>query len=396
MNQLPKPEKTKPFKELCALIYRPALAAMEQLRPERSLDQSEQAYDQSENVQRFQRRHKNLYKNLIAINRLASQKESVRDAAAAVIFKHLPANGEAVLALLQQGCDLSSAQRFRVSMGLAPDRNYDDTLWHFGDLNTHSTSGFTQFCQSLPPLSLQESKLANEVADSRVLSKLDAVSTRPDPSSLGLPAGLTVSQAALVSRDLEARNIRLVKLMDRLKVQAKNNTFCADLVPTNTNKQYKEAFAVAGKMLWQSFARNSESPVFGRVGLLALIARSLEAFAVALSTEQGYIALELHAPELVQAFAKPSTAIAAMNVILSAGGIEQVEQKLDALEHALASTAWGGNHSVSMAYALEVLQSGALAQLSDREHESQSTQALTESIATSVYTDMRKPLLDLD
>lgn len=397
MNQLPKPAQNNPFAELYRMIYQPALAAMEEQRPERSLYQSEKSYEQSENVQRFQRRHKNLYKNLIAINRLSSQKESVRDAAAAVIFKHLPASGEAVLALLQQGCDLSSAQRFRVSMGIAPDRNYDDSLWYFGDLNTHSTSGFAQFCQSLPPLSLQEAKLSNEVADSRVNATLDAVSTRPDPSSLGLPPGLNASQQAIVARDLEARNIRLVKLMDRLKVQARDNTFAADLVPTNRSGQFKEAFAVAGKMLWQSFARNSESPVFGRVALLGLIARSLEAFAVALSTDQGLIALELHAPELVRAFAKPSTAQAAMNVILAAaGGIEKVEQKLDGIEHALASTAWGGNHSVSMAYALEVLQSGALAQLSDREHESQSTQALTESIATSIYTDMRKPLLNLD
>lgn len=397
MNQLPKPAQNNPFAELYRMIYQPALAAMEEQRPERA-DQSEQAYDQSENVQRFTRRYSNLYKNLISINRLASQKESVRDAAAAVIFKHLPASGEAVLALLQQGCDLSSAHRFRVSMGIAPDRNYDDLLWCFGDLNTHSTSGFAQFCNSLPPLSLQEARLSNEVMDSRVLSKLDAVSTRPDPSSLGLPAGLTASQQALVSRDLEARNIRLVKLMDRLKVQAKNNTFCADLVPTNrAGQQYKEAFAVAGKMLWQAFARQADSPLFGRVALLGLITRSLEATAVALSTDQGFIALEMHAPELVNAFRRPSTAQAAMNVILAAaGGIEQVEQKLDGIEHALASTAWGGNHSVSMAYALEVLQSGALAQLSDRETEGQSTQALTESIATSVYTDMRKPLLDLD
>ena len=401
-NQLPKPEKNNPFAELYRMIYQPALAAMEEQRPERALDQSEQAYDQSENVQRFQRRHKNLYKNLISINRLASQPQNVRDAAASVIFRHLPSSGEAVLALLQQGCDLSSAQRFRVSMGLAlalaPDRNYDDTLWCFGDLNTSSTSGFSQFCQSLPPLSLQESKLSNEVMDSRVNATLDAVSTRPDPSSLGLPAGLTASQAALVSRDLEARNIRLVKLMDRLKAQAKNGTFAADLVPTNrAGQQYKEAFAVAGKMLWQAFARNSDSPVFGRVGLLGLITRSLEAFAAALSTDQGFIALEMHSPELVNAFRRPSTAQAAMNVILAgAGDIEKVEQKLDALEHALASTAWGGNHSISMTYALEVLQAATLAQLSDRETEGQSTQALTESIATSIYTDMRKPLLDLD
>ncbi|MGI2854034.1 hypothetical protein ACRTDR_07450 [Shewanella algae] len=394
MNQLPKP--ANPFAELHRMIYKSSLATLEEMRPERTIEQSEQEYEASPAVLAFHRRQNRLYKNLIAINRLASQKESVRTAAAALIFKHLPKNGEAVLSLLQNGCDLSSAGRFKRSMNIT-DSSFEDAIWSFDDLHNHSTSGFSQFCQSLPPLSLQEAKLANEVADSRVLSKLDAVSTRPDPSSLGLPPGLTASQAALVSRDLEARNIRLVKLMDRLKVQAKNNTFCADLVSTNTNKQYKEAFQVAGKALWHAFARNSDSPVFGRVALLGLIARSLEAFAVALSTEQGSITLELHSPELVRAFAKPSTAQAAMNVILSAAGeIEQVEQKLDGIEHALASTAWGGNHSVSMAYALEVLQSGALAQLSDRETESQSTQSLTESIATSIYKDMRKPLLDLD
>ncbi|MBC8797019.1 hypothetical protein [Shewanella algae] len=396
-QQLPKPEQNNPFAELYSLIYKDSLAAMEEMRPERTIEQSEQDYEASAPVQAFQRRHNRLYKNLIAINRLASQKESVRTAAAALIFKHLPKNGEAVLSLLQQGVDLSSAGRFKRSMNIT-DRNFDDALWHFPDLNNHSTSGFAQFCNSLPPLSLQESKLANEVADSRVLSKLDAVGHAPDPSTLGLPAGLSASEKATVALDFEARNIRLVKLMDRLKVQAKNNTFCADLVPTNrAGQQYKEAFAVAGKMLWQSFARDSGSSLFGRPVLLALITRSLEALAVSLSTEQGAIALQTHTPELTRAFAKPSTAQAAMNVILSAaGGIEKPQMKLDALEHALASTAWAGNHSISMTYALEALQAGALAQLSDRELGNKPTQALTESIASGVYADMRQPLLGLD
>ncbi|WP_412502762.1 hypothetical protein [Shewanella chilikensis] len=393
MNQ----NKTNPFAELYSLIYKSSLEALEEMRPERTIEQSEQEYESSPAVQSFHRRQNRLYKNLIAINRLASQKESVRTAAAALIFKHLPKNGDAVLALFQQGCDLSSAGRFKRSMNIT-DRNFPDDLWAFCDLNNHSTSGFSQFCQSLPPLSIQENKLANEVADSRVLSKLDAVGHAPDPSSLGLPPGLSASEKAIVALDFEARNIRLVKLMDRLKVQAKNNTFCADLVPTNrAGQQYKEAFAVAGKMLWQSFARNSDSPVFGRVALLGLIARSLEAFAAAMSTTQGFIALETHTPELVSAFAKPSTASAAMNVILAgAGGIEKAQQKLDALEVHLASTAWGGNHSVAMVYVLEVLQAGALAQLSDREPDNKPTRELTESIAGGVYADMREPLLDLD
>lgn len=385
-----------PFAELYSLIHNSSLAAMEEMRPERTLEQSEQEYEASPAVQAFQRRQSRLYRNLIAINRLASQKESVRTAAAALIFKHLPKNGDAVLALFQQGCDLSSAGRFKRSMNITDSRFADD-LWHFPDLNNHSTSGFAQFCNSLPPLSLQESKLANEVADSRVLSKLDAVGHSPDPSTLGLPAGLTASQQAIVARDFEARNLRLARAMDRLKVQAKNNTFCADLVPTNrAGQQYKEAFAVAGKALWRAFT-HSGSPVFGDPVLLSLISRSLEAFAVALSTEQGFISLQTHTPELVRAFAKPSTAQAAMNVILAgAGGIKKPQMKLDGLEHALASTAWGGNHSVSMAYALEVLQAGALAQLSDREPDNKPTQALTESIASGVYADMREPLLDLD
>ncbi|WP_345882606.1 hypothetical protein [Shewanella algae] len=389
--------KTNPFAELYSLIYKSSLEALEEMRPERTIDQSEQAYEASPAVQAFQRRQNRLYKNLIAINRLASQKESVRTAAAALIFKHLPKNGDAVLALFQQGCDLSSAGRFKRSMNISDSRFADD-LWHFPDLNNHSTSGFAQFCNSLPPLSLQEQKLSNDVADSRVLSKLDAVGHSPDPSTLGLPPGLSASEQAIVARDFEARNIRLVKLMDRLKVQAKNNTFCADLVPTNrAGQQYKEAFAVAGKATWQAFARDSSSSVFGKPVLLALISRSLEAFAVALSTDQGFIALETHTPELVQAFAKPSTAQAAMNVILSAaGGIDKAQQKLDSLEHALASTAWGGNHASAMSSALEVLQAGALAQLSDREPDNKSVQTLTESIATSVYADMREPLLDLD
>ncbi|MBO2682794.1 hypothetical protein [Shewanella algae] len=396
MNQLPKPEQNNPFAELYSLIYKSSLAAMEEMRPERTIDQSEQAYEASPAVQAFQRRQNRLYKNLIAINRLASQKESVRTAAAALIFKHLPKNGDAVLALLQQGCNLSSAGRFKRSMNITDSRFADD-LWHFPDLNNHSTSGFAQFCNSLPPLSLQESKLANDVADSRVLSKLDAVGHAPDPSTLGLPAGLTASQRAIVARDFEARNLRLARNMDRVKAEVKANRFCADLVPTNTNKQYKEAFQTAGKALWQAFARDSSSTAFGKPVLLALITRSLEAFAAALSSPTGAIALETHTPELVNAFAKPSTAQAAMNVILSAaGGIEKPQMKLDALEHALASTAWGGNHSVSMAYALEVLQAGALAQLSDREPDNKPTQALTESIASGVYGDMREPLLDLD
>lgn len=385
-----------PFAELYSLIYKSSLAALEEMRPERTIDQSEQAYESSAPVQAFQRRQNRLYKNLIVINRLASQKESVRTAAAALIFKHLPKNGDAVLALLQQGCDLSSAGRFKRSMNIT-DRNFPDDLWQFEDLNNHSTSGFAQFCNSLPPLSLQESKLANDVADSRVLSKLDAVGHAPDPSTLGLPAGLTASQRAIVARDFEARNIRLARNMDKVKADVKANRFCADLVPTNTNKQYKEAFQVAGKALWQAFARDSSSPLFGRVVLLALLSRSLEAFAVSLSTPQGAIALETHTPELVHAFAKPSTAQAAMNVILSAaGGIEKPQMKLDALEHALASTAWGGNHSVSMTYALEALSASALAQLSDREPDNKSAASLTESIAKSVYADMRQPLLDLD
>ncbi|MEL4420870.1 hypothetical protein AAEH90_04680 [Shewanella algae] len=396
-QQLPKPAQNNPFAELYSLIYKSSLAAMEEIRPERTLEQSEQEYEASPAVQAFQHRQSRLYRNLIAINRLASQKESVRTAAAALIFKHLPKNGDAVLALFQQGCDLSSAGRFKRSMNITDSRFADD-LWHFPDLNNHSTSGFAQFCNSLPPLSLQESKLANEVADSRVLSKLDAVGHSPDPSTLGLPAGLTASQQAIVARHLTARNIRLVKLMDRLKVQAKNNTFCADLVPTNrAGQQYKEAFAAAGKALWRAFARDSSSPVFGKPVLLSLISRSLEAIAVALSTEQGAIVLQTYTPELTRAFAKPSTAQAAMNVILAgAGGIAKAQQKLDALEHGLASTAWGGNHSVSMTYALEVLQAGALAQLSDREPDNKPAQSLTESIASGVYADMREPLLDLD
>ncbi|WP_335903996.1 hypothetical protein [Shewanella algae] len=395
-NQLPKPAQSNPFAELYSLIYKSSLAAMEEMRPERTIEQSEQEYEASPAVQAFQRRHNRLYKNLIAINRLASQKESVRTAAAALIFKHLPKNGDAVLALFQQGCDLSSAGRFKRSMNIT-DRNFDDCLWYFGDLNNHSTSGFATFCNSLPPLSLQEQTLADSVADHRVLSKLDAVGHSPDPSSLGLPPGLSALERAIVARDVGARNIRLARTMDKVKADVKAGRFCADLVPTNTNKQYKEAFQAAGKVLWHSFSRDSGSPVFGDPVLLALITRSLEAFAVALSTEQGFIALETHTPELVNAFVKPSTAQAAMNVILSAaGGIDKAQQKLDALEHALASTAWGGNHSVSMAYALEVLQAGALAQLSDREADNKPTQALTESIATSVYGDMREPLLDLD
>lgn len=396
-QQLPKPEQNNPFAELYSLIYKDSLAAMEEMRPERTIEQSEQAYEASPAVQAFQRRQNRLYKNLIAINRLASQKESVRDAAAALIFKHLPKNGEAVLALLQQGCDLSSAGRYKRSMNISDSRFADD-LWQFEDLNNHSTSGFSQFCQSLPPLSLQESKLANEVADSRVLSKLDAVGHAPDPSTLGLPPGLSASEQAIVARDFEARNLRLAKTMDRVKAEIKANRFCADLVPTNrAGQQYKEAFAVSGKMLWQAFARDSSSSVFGDPVLLSLISRSLEAFAVAMSTEQGFIALETHTPELVRAFAKPSTAQSAMNVILAgAGGIEKAQMKLDALEHALASTAWGGNHASAMSYALEVLQAGALAQLSDRELGNKPTQALTESIASGVYGDMREPLLDLD
>uniref|UniRef100_UPI0020435D0F hypothetical protein n=1 Tax=Shewanella indica TaxID=768528 RepID=UPI0020435D0F len=366
-QQLPKPEQNNPFAELYSLIYKDSLAALEEMRPERTLEQSEQAYEASPAVQAFQCRQNRLYKNLIAINRLASQKEGVRTAATALIFKHLPKNGEAVLALFQQGCDLSSAGRFKRSMNIT-DRNFDDALWHFPDLNNHSTSGFAQFCNSLPPLSLQESKLANDVADSRVLSKLDAVGHAPDPSSLGLPPGLSASEQAIVARDFEARNLRLARNMDKVKGDVKSGKFCADLVPTNTNKQYKEAFQTAGKALWQAFARDSSSPVFGDPVLLALLSRSLEAFAVALSTEQGAIALQTHTPELAQSFEKPSSAAVTMNVILAgAGGIEKPQMKLDALEHALASTAWGGNHSVSMAYALEVLQAGALAQLSDRE-----------------------------
>ncbi|MCM2530315.1 hypothetical protein NDN17_17580 [Shewanella algae] len=395
INQLPNPAQNNPFAELYSLIYKDSLAAMEEMRPERTLEQSEQEYEASAPVQAFQRRHNRLYKNLIAINRLASQKESVRTAAAALIFKHLPKNGEAVLSLLQQGVDLSSAGRFKRSMNIT-DRNFDDALWHFPDLNNHSTSGFAQFCNSLPPLSLQENNLANSVADSRVLSKLDAVGHAPDPSTLGLPAGLTASQRAIVARDFEARNLRLARNMDRVKAEVKANRFCADLVPTNNNRQHKEAFAVAGKALWRAFT-HSGSPVFGDPVLLSLISRSLEAFAVALSTEQGFISLQTHTPELVRAFAKPSTAQAAMNVILAgAGGIKKPQMKLDGLEHALASTAWGGNHSVSMAYALEVLQAGALAQLSDREPDNKPTQALTESIASGVYADMREPLLGLD
>ncbi|MBO2699901.1 hypothetical protein [Shewanella algae] len=385
-----------PFAELYSLIYNSSLAAMEEMRPERTIEQSEPEYEASSAVQAFQRRQSRLYRNLIAINRLASQKESVRAAAAALIFKHLPKSGDAVLALFQQGCDLSSAGRFKRSMNIS-DSRFADALWRFDDLNNHSTSGFSQFCQSLPPLSLQESKLSNEVADSRVLSKLDAVGHAPDPSSLALPAGLTATQAKAAVRSLEAQNLRLARNMDRTKADVKAGLFCADLVPTNTNRQYKEAYQTAGKALWNAFARDSNSPVFGNPVLLALITRSLEAFAVALSTEQGFIALETHTPELVQAFAKPSTATAAMNVILSAaGGIEKAQQKLDALEHALASTAWGGNHSVAMVYALEVLQAGALAQLSDRESDNKPAQALTESIATSVYGDMKTVLLDLE
>ncbi|PWF92626.1 hypothetical protein DD549_06700 [Shewanella algae] len=395
-QQLPKPEQNNPFAELYSLIYKDSLAALEEMRPERTIYQSEQAYEASPAVQAFQRRQNRLYKNLIAINRLASQKESVRTAAAALIFKHLPKNGDAVLALFQQGCDLSSAGRFKRSMNISDSRFADD-LWHFPDLNNHSTSGFAQFCNSLPPLSLQEQKLSNDVADSRVLSKLDAVGHSPDPSTLGLPPGLSASEQAIVARDFGARNLRLAKTMDRVKAEVKANRFCADLVPTNNNRQRKEAFAVAGKALWQAFARDSSSSVFGDPVLLSLISRSLEAFAVALSTDQGAIALETHTPELVQAFSKPSTATAAMNVILAgAGGIGKPQMKLDALEHALASTAWGGNHSVSMAYALDVLQAGALAQLSDREPDNKPTQALTESIASGVYGDMKTVLLDLD
>ncbi|MBC8795693.1 hypothetical protein [Shewanella algae] len=347
MNQ----NKTNPFAELYSLIYKSSLEALEEMRPERTIEQSEQEYEASPAVQAFQRRHNRLYKNLIAINRLASQKESVRTAAAALIFKHLPKNGDAVLALFQQGCDLSSAGRFKRSLNIT-DRNFPDDLWAF-DLNNHSTSGFSQFCQSLPPLSLQESKLANEVADSRVLSKLDAVGHAPDPSSLGLPPGLSASEKAIVARDFEARNLRLARNMDKVRENVRSGKFCADIVPTNTNKQYTEAFQTAGKALWRAFASDSSSPVFGDPVLLSLISRSIEATAVTLSTEQGAIALQTHTPELVSAFAKPSTASAAMNVILAgAGGIEKPQMKLDALEHALASTAWGGNHSVSMAYAL--------------------------------------------
>lgn len=397
----PAPEAANPFKELYSMIYRPSLEALESERPERAQEQSEAVYDQSENVQRWSRRYSRLYKNLISINRLASQPQNVRDAAAAVIFRHLPVNSEAVLASLQNGCDLSSAQRFRVSMGLAPSRGYDDSLWHFGDLNTSNTSGFSQFCNnSLPALSLQEQKLSNDVADHRVESTLDAIcKIASKPSSLGLPPGLTASEQAIVTRDLEARNIRLAKTMDRVKAEVKAGRFCADLVPTNRGigNQYKDAFQTAGKALWQAFSRDSGSPLFGRVVLLAIITRSLEALAAAMSTEQGFIALETHTPELVRAFAKPSTAQSAMNVILAgAGSLDKVEQKLNALEHALASTAWGGNHSVAMSYALEVLQAGALAQLSDRSNETQSLRSLTESIASGVYADMRETLLDLD
>ncbi|MBO2625329.1 hypothetical protein I6M44_14860 [Shewanella algae] len=396
MNQLPKSEQNNPFAELYSLIYKDSLAAMEEMRPERTIEQSEQEYEASPAVQNFSRRQRHLYKNLIAINRLASQKESVRTAAAALIFKHLPKNGESVLSLLQRGVDLSSAERFKRSMNISDSRFADDALWHFPDLNNHSTSGFAQFCNSLPPLSSQESKLANEVMDSRVNATLDAVGHAPDPSTLGLPPGLSASEQAIVARNIEARNLRLAKTMDRVKAEVKANRFCADLVPTNTNKQYREAFQTAGKALWRAFT-HSGSPVFGDPVLLALISRSLEAFAAALSTTQGFIALETHTPELTRAFAKPSTAQAAMNVILSAaGGIEKAQQKLDALEHGLASTAWAGNHSVSMTYALEVLQAGALAQLSDREPDNKPTQALTESIASGVYADMREPLLDLD
>ncbi|MCA0951144.1 hypothetical protein LCM22_13365 [Shewanella chilikensis] len=392
MNQ----NKTNPFAELYSLIYKSSLEALEEMRPERTIEQSEQEYEASPAVQAFQRRHNRLYKNLIAINRLASQKESVRTAAAALIFKHLPKNGDAVLALFQQGCDLSSAGRFKRSMNIT-DRNFDDCLWYFGDLNNHSTSGFATFCNSLPPLSSQEQTLAGSVADHRVLSKLDAVGHSPDPSSLGLPPGLSALERAIVARDVGARNIRLARTMDKVKADVKAGRFCADIVPTNTNKQYKEAFQAAGKVLWQAFSRDSGSPLFGRVVLLSIITRSLEALAAAMSTEQGFIALETNTPELVRAFAKPSTAQSAMNVILAGSrSLDKVEQKLNAIEHALASTAWGGNHSVAMSYALEVLQAGALAQLSDREPDNKSVQTLTESIATSVYADMRQPLLDLD
>ncbi|WP_219904865.1 hypothetical protein [Shewanella algae] len=375
-------------------IYELSLETLELARPEKTgADQTSRDFETSEPKLAFDRNLQRLYRNLIALEKLARLSEGERAQSAQILFKYLPDDAETVVKLFTEVVDMSSTHSFMRSMfgntgGL-------EQVWNFSDLsaNNRGSSDFKKYCDSLPALSPSESILKESVADFLIGSQLDAVMSKDCSSPTSI--GLTASEEARATRDFTAKNLRLARIMDDAKKSAKEKSFCRDLAPND--QQFKDGFAVAGTNLWKQFT-DSKSKLFGNLQAMCLIYRSLQVIAVALTNKTSRDVLETKAPELVAALSRPRSAGQLINFVVAHSGDlnpERSQELLDRISRHMAAVAWGGAYSRTLEIALPVLAAGQLTIAAGNAPE-QNGQELSEAIAAEVYAYLKSPVILTD
>ncbi|MBO2652707.1 hypothetical protein I6M49_04365 [Shewanella algae] len=372
-NQNNKPQNTSAasngsFSQLYKLLHDQGLKYVQDGKPESEPGTSYRSYCQQSNVLAFERKMKLAHTNMIAIGRLSRMKPDA-NAAARLVFSNLPSSGQELIHKLSE-VDFSSSRRFLTSLGRA-GKTSDNGIWDFPDLrcsekpDSKATSGFMNYCASLYPLNGTERRMTESLQDYRVKATLN--STHETMKRLGLPGSLEQVADYQKTKERECKNLRLACVMDDFKHSLKNRLFGKNLCLA-ADTALIDGFDAAAEQLWQDFARNEQSAIFGNLPRLALLVRALQAVQVATTNEFSRASLLDRAPALLRAFSQPSLSRSLVSMVTSqfdALNVPDAQGVLDRLEIALATTPAGGAHAESLVIALPLLMAGEAESLAE-------------------------------